>query len=124
VYTTLIGALCAGGAIADSRGRQRPAWHIGLDIVAGGFLVLLMVGHWHGRVVAPMGRMAAWLFALMLVWDIYSTSCDLADAKEDPELSASENAWVERAGIVTAAVLLAPAYALALTSVVMAWEIA
>ena len=69
-----------------------------------------------------MGRSAAVLFAGMLLWDVYSTHLDIADLDDDPDLTPRENAWVNWSGIVFGGVLIAPAYAFALASVVWAWR--
>jgi hypothetical protein len=122
LYAAIIGVLCAAGAIGDARARARPAWHIALDIVAGVLLIIFIVARWHGQLVAPLGKSVTILFATMLMWDIYSTSRDLADIEHDPELTSRENAWVERGAILIGALVIAPAYALALMSVVTAWR--
>jgi hypothetical protein len=124
VYSVFIAAVCGLSAVADWRGRQRPSWHIGLDIASGIALVFLIAAAWYDQLVAPLGRAAALLFAVLLIWDIYSTSRDLADLKQDPELTVSENVWVESGGILVAAVVVAPAYALALMGVVVGWRAA
>lgn len=122
MYIVAIGVLCLSGAIWDWRGRQRPAWHIGLDLAAGIALILLMAGRWHDQLVVPLGKTAALLLAATLAWDIYSTSRDMNDLRDDPALTASENAWVDRGGILVGAAIVAPAYALALMGVVTAWH--
>jgi hypothetical protein len=122
MYTVAIGVLVVAGAFWDWRGRDRPAWHIALDLAAGLALILLIAGRWHDELVTPLGRMAALVLAATLAWDIYSTSRDLNDLRNDPELTPSQNVWIDRAGILVGAALIAPGYALALMGVMTAWR--
>lgn len=121
-YAAVFAIISIGSAIANVRGRQRPAWHVILDLTTGGLLILLVVARWHSHLVAGMGRSLAAVFLGMLLWDIYSTSRDLDDIAPDPELTHRANLWIERASIGFGAILMAPGYALALMSVVNAWQ--
>jgi hypothetical protein len=122
LYTGLVALICVLGAVTDARDGSRAAWHIGLDLATGAALLFLMLGRWDTELIASMGRSAAALFAAMLLWDVYSTHLDIADLKDDPELTSRENAVVNWTGIVLGGIVVAPAYAFALASVVWAWR--
>jgi hypothetical protein len=122
LYTGLVALICVLGAVTDARDGSRTAWHIGLDLATGAALLFLMLGRWDTELIASMGRSAAALFAAMLLWDVYSTHLDIADLKDDPELTPRENAVVNWTGIVLGGIVVAPAYAFALASVVWAWR--
>ena len=121
-YLGVITVISVLSAVADRHGRQRPGWHITLDVLAAGLLIVFIAGRWHPQPVASLGRSLAFIFILMLVWDVYSVSRDLADIAPDPELSPRTNVWIERTSILIGALLMAPGYALALMTVVAAWQ--
>jgi hypothetical protein len=110
------------GAFMDLRGRKRAAWHVALDVVSGTALIFLMLGRWHLDLVAPLGMWAAAVFATVVAWDVYSTRLDLAELDHDPDLTSRENETANWFGILLGALVVAPAYALALFSVVESWR--
>jgi hypothetical protein len=122
LYVGLVVLVSVLGAVIDARDGSRAVWHIGLDLLAGAGLLFLMIGRWQPGLIAFLGRGSAALFAAMLLWDVYSTHLDIADLDDDPELTPRENAWANWSGIVLGGVIIAPAYAFALASVVWAWR--
>lgn len=122
LYIGLVALVLVLGAVTDARDGSRSAGHITLDLAAGVALLLLMIGRWETELILSLGRLAAALFAAMLLWDVYSTHLDIADLQDDPELTPRENALTNWTAIVLSGILVVPAYAFALASVVLAWR--
>jgi hypothetical protein len=122
LYIAMFAGLGVVGAFTDLRGRKRAVWHVAFDITSATALIFLMLGRWHQHLVMPLGAWAPVLFAALVVWDVYSTRLDLAELDHDPELTSRENEVTNWLGVLVGAVVIAPAYALALFSVVQTWR--
>jgi hypothetical protein len=122
LYIILIVTAALWGAVRDLRGAKRHVLHVIGDLTSASALIVLMLGRWHQGLVAPLGYWAAGVFAALVVWDIYSTSRDLAEIRDDPAFSPRVNAISSWAGLLTGGISVAPAYALALMGVANAWR--
>ena len=123
-YMALYATLSVAVAIVDVRGRREGRWRIALDVLTAAILLAFAASWWHTQLVSPLGRWAGVLLVLVVGWDVYSISRDIAAVEPDPGATPRENARAEWAGIVVTACLMAPVYALAVGSVVKAWRAA
>jgi len=122
LYIAIFASIGVLGAFMDLRGRKRAVWHVAFDMASASALIFLMLGRWHQHLVAPLGVWAAVMFSALIAWDVYSTRLDLAELDHDPELTSRENEVTNWLGVLVGAVVIAPAYALALFSVVQSWR--
>lgn len=122
LYIAMFAGIGVFGAFIDLRGRKRAVWHVAFDVVSATALIFLMLGRWHQHLVAPLGVWAAVMFSALVAWDVYSTRLDLAELEHELEPTSGENEITNWLGILVAAVVVAPGYALALFSVVQSWR--
>ncbi|MGH2374964.1 MAG: hypothetical protein ACREOC_14630 [Gemmatimonadales bacterium] len=121
LYLCGYAAFGVAAARVHARGHH-PKWYVAVDLAATGMLLTLAVAHWRPELVAPLGRAAAAVLVLVALWDGYSAWQEIANIGHDPQLTPAANERTKWAAVLTGAVLMAPAYGLALSGVVQAWR--
>ena len=111
-------------AMSQWREAIRPRWHALLDLAAAALMIPLASAAWHPGLLAPIGRLAVLPFVACVGWEAYSSGCDLANERNDPDLSESANRAALHIALLLTAGWLAPLYGLALYAVVTVWRAA
>ena len=119
-YVLGYGLMTIAAAWKD-RKQAEPAWRIVLDLLATAALLVMGVAYWYPDAIAPLGRAAAPVLGAVVLWDMYSTSRDFVQLRQDPELRLEENPRAEMLAIVVGAVTIAPMYALAAFAALRPW---
>ena len=119
-YVVGYGVMTIAAAWKD-RKQAEPAWRILSDLVATAALLTMGVAYWYPDVIGPLGRAAAPMLGVIVLWDMYSTNRDFVQLREDPELKVEEAPHAEMVAIAVGAVTIAPIYALAAFAALRPW---
>ena len=109
-------------SIVDDRRAGRSWWRPVADVAATVALAYLFAGYFKHDLVAPIGRLAAPLYAVAFLWTGVSAHRDVTEDDPDPELSARANLVAEHLGIAVGLLLVAPLIALAGAAAYAAWR--
>ena len=112
--------MTVAGAMKDRR-EPASAWRIAGDLLTTAMLITMAVAYWYPTVISYLGRAAVAVLAVIVLWDMYSTSRDLASLGNDPKLDDRANRRIQWLSIVLGATAIAPIYALSAFAALRPW---
>ena len=108
-------------SVADDVRSRKPWWHPVTDVIATVALGFLFAGYHRPELVEPLGRGAALLYAVALLWTGAAAHREVTEDDPDPELSPGANLVAEHLGIALGLLLVAPLLGLAAAAAYRAW---